>query len=220
MADRRKLGINDDPAGIAKHNKLVALKVERRLNEVIHKRFPQGLTFYNSRLVVGVRDELDYYSHIEIESLPTGGWGYTHFQQRVRYMRTLGKDMVGMTGRFHRSWGDFGGLKNQAALDFECLNFVANGAKCCVGDQLHPRGRLDAITYERIGKTYEKIERLEPWARGTRAVADIGVCPRRSTRPSPPRRSLPPIRALPTCWWSFTSSSTCSIWKRISRAIA
>lgn len=175
VADRRKLGLGESPAEIHKHNKLVAMKVEQRLNGVVHKRFPRGLTFYNSRLVVGVRDELEYYSHIEIESLPTGGWGYTHFQQRVRYMRTLGKDMVGMTGRFHKSWGDFGGLKNQAALDFECLNFVANGAKCCVGDQLHPRGRLDKTTYERIGRTYEKIEKLEPWARGTRAVADIGV---------------------------------------------
>ena len=124
---------------------------------------------------MGVRDELDAYSHIEIESLPSGGWGYTHFQQRVRYMRTLGKDMVGMTGRFHKSWGDFGGLKNQAALDFECLNFIANGAKACVGDQLHPSGRLDKTTYARIGRTYARIEALEPWARGTQAVADIGV---------------------------------------------
>jgi hypothetical protein len=175
VADRAKLNLKDDPASIKLHNKLVAKRVEERLNAVVHKRFPAGLTFYNSRLVVGVRDELDYYSHIEIESLPTGGWGYTHFQQRVRYMRTLGKDMVGMTGRFHKSWGDFGGLKNQAALDFECLNFVANGAKCCVGDQLHPRGRLDKITYARIGKTYEKIEALEPYARGTQAIADVGV---------------------------------------------
>jgi hypothetical protein len=174
-AERQKLGLKDDAEGVRRHNKLVAKRVEARLNEVVHAKIPAGLTFYNSRLVVGVRDELDAYSHIEIESLPTGGWGYTHFQQRVRYMRTLGKQMVGMTGRFHKSWGDFGGLKNQAALDFECLNFVANGAKCCVGDQLHPRGRLDRTTYERIGRTYAKIEALEPWATATQAVAEIGV---------------------------------------------
>jgi hypothetical protein len=173
--ERDKLGLKDNPRDIYRHNKIVAKRVEERLNAVTHKRFPQGLTFYNSRLVVGVRDELPYYSHIEIESLPTGGWGYTHFQQRVRYMRTLGKEMVGMTGRFHKSWGDFGGLKNQAALDFECLNFLANGTKCCVGDQLHPRGRLDKTTYARIGKTYELVEQLEPWCRGAHAVADIGV---------------------------------------------
>lgn len=173
--ERKALRLGDSPEDIHRHNKHVAKKVQDRLNAVVLKRFPDGLRFYNSRMVIGVRDEIPRYSHIEIESLPSGGWGYTHFQQRVRYLRTLGKDMVGMTGRFHKSWGDFGGLKNQAALDFECLNFVANGAKCCVGDQLHPRGRLDKTTYERIGRTYAKIEALEPWARGTRAAADIGV---------------------------------------------
>lgn len=173
--ERARLGLKDTPEDIARHNKIVATRVERRLNETLHRRFPEGLSFFNSRLVVGVRDELDYYSHIEIESLPTGGWGYTHFQQRVRYMRTLGKQMVGMTGRFHKSWGDFGGLKNQAALDFECLNFIANGAKCCVGDQLHPRGRLDEATYQLIGRTYRRVEALEPWARGASAIAEIGV---------------------------------------------
>ncbi|MDQ2946838.1 MAG: hypothetical protein M3Y27_12990 [Acidobacteriota bacterium] len=65
-------------------------------------------TFYNARVVIGLRD---------IESLPTGGWGYSHFQNRVRYMRTLDRQLVGMTGRFHRSWADFGGFKNQAAID-------------------------------------------------------------------------------------------------------
>src|SRR5207237_9017655 len=108
-------------------------------------------------------------------------------------MRTLGKDMVGMTGRFHKSWGDFGGLKNQAALDYECLNFLANGTKVCVGDQLHPRCRLDPVTYERIGKTYAKIEALEPWARGARAVADIGVISAAATNPDMTTQKLPVI---------------------------
>ncbi len=175
VEDRKRLGLTDSKSEIAKHNKHVAVNVEKRLNDIIHKHKPDALTFYNSRLVVGVRDELDAYSHIEIESLPTGGWGYSHFQQRVRYMRTLGKEMVGMTGRFHKSWGDFGGLKNQAALDYECMNFLANGAKCCVGDQLHPNGRLDAATYKRIGRTYFNVESIEPWVRSANAVTEVAV---------------------------------------------
>ncbi|MCU0229166.1 MAG: hypothetical protein MUF01_16165, partial [Bryobacterales bacterium] len=86
-------------------------------------------------------------------------------------------------GRFHKSWGDFGGLKNQAALDFECLNFLANGCRVSVGDQLHPRGQLDPVTYQRIGRTYAKVEALEPWARHTRGVAEIGVYSSTSTNP-------------------------------------
>lgn len=173
--ERKALGLGDTPADVFRHNKIVARRVEQRLFDLVRARNPQALVFFNSRLAIGMRDELPYYSDLEIESLPTGGWGYAHFQQRVRYMRTLGKEVVGMTGRFHKSWGDFGGLKNQAALDFECLNFLANGAKASIGDQLHPRGRLDPVTYARIGKTYQKIEALEPWARGASPVADIGV---------------------------------------------
>ncbi|MDZ7639223.1 MAG: alpha-amylase family protein [Bryobacterales bacterium] len=183
VADRKTLGLGTSKEDIWKHNKRVAFKVEEALTKLVRKHNPEGGTFFNSRLVIGVRDELPYYSHIEIESLPTGGWGYTHFQQRVRYMRTLGKELIGMTGRFHKSWGDFGGLKNQAALDFETLNFLANGARCSVGDQLHPRGRLDAVTYDRIGKAYAKIQALEPWAHGTQGVAEIGVYSSTSTNP-------------------------------------
>ncbi|MEO7142318.1 MAG: alpha-amylase family protein [Bryobacteraceae bacterium] len=190
-ADRRQLGLGDTGGDIFKHNKIVATRVEQRLFGVVRGQNPKAAIFFNSRIVVGVRDELKYYSHIEIESLPPGGWGYSHFEQRVRYVRTLGKDFVGMTGRFHKSWGDFGGLKNQAALDFECLNFLANGAKACIGDQLHPRGRLDQVTYARIGKTYAKIEALEPWARGTRAVADIGAISAAATDPDMTTQKLP-----------------------------
>lgn len=181
--ERKQMGLSTSKDDIWKHNKHVAFKVEKALTAVVRKHNPEGGTFFNSRLVIGVRDELPYYSHIEIESLPTGGWGYTHFQQRVRYMRTLGKELIGMTGRFHKSWGDFGGLKNQAALDFECLNFLANGCRVSVGDQLHPRGRLDAVTYQRIGKTYAKVEALEPWAHHTQGVAEIGVYSSTSTNP-------------------------------------
>ena len=193
IAERKKLGLTDSAGDVFIHNKLVAKRVEESLSSLVHEHYPKAATFFNSRLVVGVRDELPYYSHIEIESLPTGGWGYSHFQQRVRYMRTLGKDLVGMTGRFHKSWGDFGGFKNQAALDFECLNFLANGTKVCVGDQLHPRGRLDPITYRRIGATYRRIEALEPWARGTRAVADIGVISAAATNPDMATQKLPVV---------------------------
>jgi hypothetical protein len=192
-AERQKLGLSDSADDVFRHNKIVAKRVEKRLFELTRARNPKALVFFNSRLVIGVRDELPWYSHIEIESLPTGGWGYSHFQQRVRYMRTLGKEMVGMTGRFHKSWGDFGGLKNQAALDFECLNFLANGTKVCVGDQLHPRGKLDAATYERIGRAYRKIEALEPWAAGARPVADIGVFSSAATNPDMATQKVPAV---------------------------
>jgi hypothetical protein len=80
-----------------------------------------------------------------------------------------------MTARFHKSWADFGGLKPEAALEYETSQMVANGAGCSVGDQLHPRGRLDAAAYELIGKTYARIQAREPWLLGAKSVTEIGV---------------------------------------------
>jgi len=106
--------------------------------------------------------------------LPGGGWGYAHFAIMSRYVRNLGLDYLGMDARFHRSWGDFGGLRNQAALDYECFRMLAQAGKCSVGDQLHPRGKLVKPAYERIGRTYKSVAEKEPWCTGAKAVTEIG----------------------------------------------
>ena len=91
-------------------------------------------------------------------------------------MRTLGKQLVGMNGRFHKSWGDFGGLKNQAALDYEVPQLPVPTARTAAwAINCIRAARLDAATYDRIGATYARVEALEPYARGARAVTDIGV---------------------------------------------
>jgi hypothetical protein len=117
----------------------------------------------------------DTFSHWELESLPSGGWGYTHFPLAVRYARTLGNDYLGMTGKFHTSWGDFHSYKNPAALQFECFQMLANNAKCSIGDQLHPTGQLDDATYRLVGSVYAEVEKREPWCRGATPLTEIGV---------------------------------------------
>jgi len=121
------------------------------------------------------RSSVDSFTHYELESLPSGGWGYTHFPLSVRFARGLGHDCLGMTGKFHTSWGDFHSFKNPAALAFETQMMIAMGAKCSIGDQLHPAGELDAATYELVGGAYERIEQCEPWCEGATPVADVGV---------------------------------------------
>jgi hypothetical protein len=78
-----------------------------------------------------------------------------------------------MTGAFHRSWGDFGTVRNQAALDYECFSMLAQATKCAVGDHLHPGGKLNPRTYERIGRTYRSVAEKEPWCEGARSVTEI-----------------------------------------------
>ena len=132
--------------------------------------------FYNSGHV-GPRQRTtgDTYSHWELESLPSGGWGYMHFPLSQRYARTTGHDSLGMTGKFHTSWGDFQSYKNAEALQFECFQMLALNAKCSIGDQLHPTGRLDQATYDLVGPVYREVARKEPWCRGARPLTDIGV---------------------------------------------
>ena len=80
-----------------------------------------------------------------------------------------------MTGKFHHSWGEFGGFKHPNALIYETALSVANGAGCSIGDQLHPLGEMNMATYNLIGKAYSLVEEKEPWLDGAVNVADIAV---------------------------------------------
>lgn len=116
-----------------------------------------------------------YFDFIDIESLPSDQWGYSHFPVAVNYLNKYDTPLCMMNGKFHTAWGDFGSLRHPVALEYECLRGVANGTAVCVGDQLHPSGAFDRPVYERIGRVFEKIEALEPWLIGTRKVSEIGV---------------------------------------------
>jgi len=146
-----------------------------RIRRLADRIRPGSSVFFNSCIRTGKSDWLKHFTHIEIESLPTGGWGYGHYPLYQRYFRNFGKQTMGMTARFHRTWGDFGGMKNRAALEFECFSMLASGARCSVGDQLHPRGRLDPAVYKLIGSVYEQVAQKEPWCVRAEHVADVAL---------------------------------------------
>jgi hypothetical protein len=141
------------------------------------RQFSQDCTIFYNAGHIGPFDRTaaDAYSHYEIESLPSGGWGYLHFPVAVRFARTLGKDVLGMTGKFHTSWGDFHSFKNQAALEYECFRMLALNAKCSVGDQLHPSGVIDPATYDLIGAVYRQVEAKEPWCADAKPLVEVGL---------------------------------------------
>jgi hypothetical protein len=161
----------------------VATRCMQRLSELVWDHNPEFSVFFNSRMRFdpysknSSRNEQAYYSHWELESLASGQWGYSHFPIAARYFQALEpkKEMAGHTGRFHKSWADFGALKNRAALEYECFRILASGVKCTVGDQLHPRGKLDPAIYQRIGEVYEQVARKEPWCRQVTPQVEIGV---------------------------------------------
>lgn len=148
----------------------------RRINEAIHKIKPGMRIFHNGgHITRGRRDLAAMNTHLELESLPTGGWGYDHFPLSARYVQNLGMEYLGMTGKFHTSWGEFGGFKHPNALRYEAALSIANGARCSIGDQLHPEGFMDEATYALIGSAYKEVEEKELWCTDVNNVADVAV---------------------------------------------
>lgn len=148
----------------------------RRVRETIDSIKPGLPVFHNGgHIRRGRRDLASMNSHLELESLPTGGWGYDHFPLSAAYARTLGLEYLGMTGKFHLSWGEFGGFKHPNALRYEASLSVANGAGVSIGDQLHPSGEMDMATYSLIGRAYGELSAKEPWLMEAENIADIGV---------------------------------------------
>jgi Hypothetical glycosyl hydrolase 6/Beta-galactosidase trimerisation domain len=153
----------------------LSIQYMKRFHDMVRASSRQGTVYFNGRPYWAMRDDLPAQTQVEIEALPTGGWGYLYFPKNIRFARTLGKPCMGMTARFHKSWADFGGLKPYPALEYETSQMVSLGAACSVGDQLHPRGVLDKAVYQMIGKAYARIEAREPWTIDAQPVAQIGV---------------------------------------------
>lgn len=178
IAGMLKMGLNPErEADRNRYAHATALRYMARYTKIIrgsHKGRTVP-TWYNSRPLWNLAEEKKFLQHVEIEALPTGGWGYMYFPMGVRFVRTFGLPFLGMTGRFHMSWADFGGLKPEAALKYECCQMLAHGARCSVGDQLHPRGRLDRAAYELIGNVYRYVAACEPWCTDSKPVTEIAV---------------------------------------------
>lgn len=149
---------------------------QAEMTKLIRQKCPEMGVFYN-RGHIGTphRESKESYTHYELESLPSGIWGYLHFPTTVRYARNLGKEYLSHTGKFHTMWGDYNSYKNRAALEFECFHMLAMGAKCLIGDQLNPDGQLNQAVYDLIGNVYKQVEEKEPWCGNITPVVEIGV---------------------------------------------
>ncbi|MHB9132928.1 MAG: alpha-amylase family protein [Armatimonadota bacterium] len=157
------------------HNNDVQRRFMDKMTQLIRGRKADAGIFYNGRMGLPIEDEVQYFTQVEIESLPTGGWGYGFYPLWSRFARNLGLPMLGMTGRFHRGWADWGGLKHPDALRFECGGILASGGAICVGDQMHPRGRLNKTIYKMIGEAFRDVEAVEEYCYDAIGVAQIGL---------------------------------------------
>ncbi len=149
----------------------------QRLSSVVREHAPDATIFFNGTVTPLMSTSLPYQTHLEIESLPTAShaWGYMHYPIMSRQARTTGVDFLGMTGRFHKSWADFGGLKTHDQLDYECGTVLGAGGKISVGDQLHPHGALDPAVYRLLEHSFGQVEQLEPWLHDAKPAAEVAI---------------------------------------------
>lgn len=178
VSDMTALGLDIDSAeDREKFSQITYNKYLEETNKAVRKYSDTATIFHNAgHIAKGDYRYIDSNTHLELESLPTGGWGYDHFPLSAAYTRTVkNMEFLGMTGKFHHSWGEFGGYKHPNALIYETALSVANGAGCSIGDQMHPLSELNMATYKLIGKAYSLIEEKEPWLNDAVNVADIAV---------------------------------------------
>lgn len=176
--------LDDDPASRARFQSAAMEVFARKFTGLVRGLTrPETTIFYNAPhpistdAGVGARAAYPWMTHHEIESLPSGPWGYHHFPRVARALSHWGSPWVGMTGRFQRAWGDFGGIKPQAALEYECFRTQALGGANSVGDQLPPRGRLEPDIYTLIGNVYAQCSEAEEFYAGSVAAPQFAnVC--------------------------------------------
>ena len=150
--------------------KIVALG--RRIADSAKKINPELMIYCNG---IGFEAQADFGTYLEFECLPTGSWGYEMLPVGARYLRTLGKPVLNMTGRFHKSWGDFGGIRTAASLEYDCLYGVANGLRTTIGDHFHPRGDLNRAVMQLDRELYKRLQRLDPWLDKAEPLTDAAV---------------------------------------------
>lgn len=175
---REALGLLKNTAeNNARFESAMQLEFCERFTRFVRGKSPKATIFYNSTNRAFTQSDTGWSArarketHIELESLPSGFWGYYHYPRLARQLMMWNQPWLGMTGRFQKMWGDFGGIKPEAALEFECFRAQAMGGACSVGDQLHPRGELDEGAYRLIGSVYQQVEASEA------IYADSTPCP-------------------------------------------
>ncbi|MEM9160574.1 MAG: alpha-amylase family protein [Verrucomicrobiota bacterium] len=137
---------------------------------------PKTTLFHNDKQVRREYEADAFRSHAEIESLPTGDWGYDHFPCNAAYFTEVkDTEVIGMTGKFHTSWGEFGGFKHPNALRWEVAQISSYGCLTCIGHHLHPTGEVDMDTFRLIGDSYKKLEENEPWLSSSESVAEVAI---------------------------------------------
>ena len=149
-----------------------AIRLSKDIANAAKSINPNLLLYFNG---LQYEEQADICTYNDVECLPTGGWGYEFLPTMSHYVRTLGsKPVLNMNGRFY-AWGDFGGLRPEAAIKSELLYGLANGLRPNIGGHFHPRGDLENAVLDRIEKIYKELQTMEPWYTDSKNLTEIAI---------------------------------------------
>ena len=180
-ARMRKEGAGlSDNAAVVRSTALSIKEHMRQVRELVIRYHPRATLYFNA--TPHVRDAacfterlFDINTQQELEDLPTTWGGYDKLPIEAKYHLGQGSRVVAMSGKFHKSWGEFGGFKAAEAIRYEAAAMISNGVACNFGDQLHPSGEMDVDTYRNIGEAYSYVEKIEEYGPGGLPYSKLGV---------------------------------------------
>lgn len=173
-----------DPEAVFQYSAAKWKRFYAACKQILYRYHPEATVYFNGTTVLhpdarqrdNVRVRLfDDNSQQELEDLPTTWGGYDKLPLRAKFFHNTGKKLIAMSGKFHTSWGEFGGFKHPDALRFEASSMLAFGAACNFGDQLHPSGEMDLATYANIGQAFAYVEQIEEYSLDAVPVANLGL---------------------------------------------
>jgi hypothetical protein len=169
----KERGIDYNNEGeVVKFSGFSAQRLSNDISRAARAVNPYFLLYFSE---VGYEEQSEAGSYIECVGLPTGGYGYEFLPVMSHYLRTLGdKPVINMTGRFY-DWGDFGGLRPEAAIKSELLYGLANGMRPSVGGHFHPRGDLENAVFDRIEKIYKELQTMELWFDNAKNITELAI---------------------------------------------
>lgn len=175
----RAEGINlDDRLAVAEYGVRKWKHFYSECRRIVDGRLKNPIVFFNGTTFTNGQNRRRMWEHNtqqDLEDLPTTWGGYNKFPLRARFFARSGQKMIAMSGKFHTSWGEFGGFKHPDALRFEAASMIAFGARANFGDQLHPSGEMDLATYKNIGEAFQYVKKIEGYGLDGRACASLGV---------------------------------------------
>jgi hypothetical protein len=173
LEEMKRLGYDwEDEEQLHDYNYLKMNRMAKQLCDASKAINPELLIYCNG---IDYQAQHELGTYLEFECLPTGGWGYETLPIGARYLRTLGKPTLNMSGRFHRSWGDFGGIRTEPSLEYDLVYGLANAMRTTIGDHFHPRGDINQPVFDLYRRLYDRLRQYEPWLEGARALVDAAI---------------------------------------------